>query len=99
MLRLTPIVIAVALAAATWSGHADSAQSKSTGDTPEARRATDALNILEAKGYCSGISENSLSAFTDFAPQGENFVAHVSQNGRSFTAVVNPSTGEVTCSN
>lgn len=99
MLRSALVAYAVALGVAAWSGYAYSAQSaKPTSDTPKARRATNALNFLEAKGSCAGMPDKSLGAFTDFTPQGGNFIVHVSQNGRSFTVEANPTTGDVACS-
>lgn len=52
-----------------------------------ARRMTDALNLLEAKGY---------GAFSDFRPDGKDYTASVSQDGRRFTVLVDPDSGQVT---
>jgi len=53
------------------------------GDTPEARRATDALNILEAKGY----------AFSNFHAEGNAYVATATlPDGRVAEVTVNPDT-------
>jgi hypothetical protein len=68
----------------------------STGDTPEALRATQALNILESQGFAADLQDRSASAFADFRQRGKDFIATVSQKGRSFVVIVNPDTGEVT---
>lgn len=67
-----------------------------TGDTPEARRATNALNILESQGYCAGLQTKSASAFDQFLPEGNDYTAQIRQNGQQFTVRVNPDTGRVT---
>ena len=56
-----------------------------SGDTPEARRATDALNILEEKGY----------AFSNFHAQGNSYVATaILPDGRQIEVTVNPDTDQ-----
>jgi len=58
-----------------------------TGDNPAARRATDALNLLEARGYPD---------FAEFAPEGANFSASVpDSNGNRVKIVINPDSGEI----
>jgi Peptidase propeptide and YPEB domain len=52
-----------------------------------AARTTQALNLLEAKGYGS---------FSNFKQDGADFEATVKQNGQSFTVTVNPDTGQIT---
>jgi len=52
-----------------------------------ARRETAALNLLEAKGY---------GDFKDFHADGRNFMATVTQQGRSFTVIINPDLGALT---
>ena len=47
----------------------------------EARRATQALNLLEAKGY---------GDFKDFKRDGQNFQATVQRHGKTLTVMVNP---------
>ena len=57
-------------------------------NSPDAKRMTKALNILEAKGYGS---------FNNFKADGANFSATVApQNGPETTVVVNPDNGQVT---
>jgi hypothetical protein len=65
-------------------------------DTEEARRATAALNLLEAQGYCADLQEKSHGAFTSFQPQGRDFTATVRQKGRDYRMVVDPQSGRVT---
>lgn len=52
-----------------------------------ANRMTDALNLLEAQGYGS---------FSNFKADGANYEATVTQNGQSFTVVINPDSGQIT---
>ncbi|MGO9785450.1 MAG: hypothetical protein ACLPL5_01430 [Stellaceae bacterium] len=57
------------------------------GDNPAGRRATDALNLLEAKGYPD---------FAEFGPEGANFSASVLDgNGNRVKIAINPDTGEI----
>ncbi len=57
------------------------------GDNPAGRRATDALNLLEAKGYPD---------FAEFGPEGANFSASVpDSNGNRVKITINPDTGEI----
>ncbi len=70
-----------------------------SGDTPQARRATDALNLLEARGYCSDLQEKKPSAFAEFRPQGDDFAATIVQKDRRYTVTVNPDTGRVSREN
>jgi hypothetical protein len=93
---LTAIVIVAGIAAGA-SQHAMAAGER--GDTPEARRTTDALNMLEMHGYCSDLQEKKASAFEDFRPEGNNFAATIVQKNRRYTVVVNPETGRVTREN
>lgn len=69
---------------------------KAADDTPEAHRATRALNILEAQGYAAGLQDNSFTAFRDFHAQGKDYIATVRQNGRMFQVIVDPETGQIT---
>jgi hypothetical protein len=71
------------------------APAKTTGDTPQARRTTRALNLLEAQGFAADLQEKSASAFRDFHEQGKGFIATVSQKGRNYVVTVDPETGEV----
>ena len=71
------------------------AAAKATGDTPEAQRATRALNLLEAQGFAADLEERSHSAFLDFRQQGKDFVATIIQKGRTFVVIVDPDTGQV----
>ena len=50
-------------------------------------RMTSALNLLEAKGYAT---------FTGFKPEGDRFVATVSQGNRQFPVSIDPDSGQVT---
>lgn len=50
-------------------------------------RATMALNALEAKGYVN---------FSNFRPDGRNFAAEVTKDGKTINVVVAPETGTVT---
>ncbi len=52
-----------------------------------ATRYTDALNILEAKGY---------NRFTGFKKTGDDFQASVTRNGKQETVVVDPDSHSVT---
>jgi hypothetical protein len=54
---------------------------------PQASRMTAALNALEANGY---------GDFSNFKPDGSNFSATVTRNGKQATVVVDPDTGQVT---
>lgn len=54
---------------------------------PPEERMTDALNLLEAKGY---------GDFSDFRQDGKNFAATVSQGGRRFTVVIDPDSNRIT---
>ncbi len=56
-------------------------------NAPDAKRMTEALNLLEAKGY---------GAFNDFKADGQGYSAAVTQNGHPVTVVVNPDSGQVT---
>lgn len=99
MLRsaLAAVPLAAVACAAAWPLPAQSAPIiKHTGDTPEARRNTDALSILEAQGYCADLQSKNVNGFDQFGSQGNDFVAQITQNGRSFTVSVNPETGRVT---
>jgi hypothetical protein len=57
-----------------------------TGDTPEARNATAALNLLEARGYAN---------FSNFTGDGNAFHATVVNNGQPIEVSINPNTGEI----
>jgi hypothetical protein len=57
------------------------------GDNADASRATDALNLLEARGYAD---------FSNFSADGNNFRATVNDNGQPATVSINPLTGDVT---
>ena len=54
---------------------------------PAARRMTQALNLLEAKGY---------GDFKDFRADGQNFDANVTAHGQPFTVIINPDKSQVT---
>ena len=53
----------------------------------QADRETQALNLLEAKGY---------SGFTNFRPAGKDFAASVTQNGHTANLRVDPQSGQIT---
>ena len=53
----------------------------------EAADMTTALNLLEAQGYYG---------FTDFQRAGRNYIATVTQNGKTFQVTVDPHTRQVT---
>jgi hypothetical protein len=55
-------------------------------DMASERRMTEALNLLEAKGY---------GAFQDFRPDGKDFAAAVTQGDRHFTVRIDPDTGQI----
>jgi len=55
--------------------------------TGAADRETQALNLLEAKGY---------GGFTNFRPAGNDFTATVTREGRTMNVQVNPQSGQVT---
>ncbi|HUK58317.1 MAG TPA: hypothetical protein VLV50_03730 [Stellaceae bacterium] len=59
----------------------------SSDETPQARRETTALNLIEAKGY---------GDYTNFHAVGKNFAAQVDRHGRRITVIANPDTGQVT---
>jgi Peptidase propeptide and YPEB domain len=80
MVRFSSALLAGAFLAAT-AGMALAA------DSGGANRMTEALNLLEAQGYGS---------FSNFKADGANYEATVSQNGKSFTVVINPDSGQVT---
>ena len=90
---LPPLCAGLLLLAGTTMARAQT--SARTGNTQEARRATDALNILESRGYCAGLQERSKDAFADFRQHGNDFVAKITQKGRDFTVTVNPETRRV----
>lgn len=94
MKRKAALVFLVAILAA--SSVIATASAREPGDTPAARRATRALDILEAHGYAAGLENKSFGAFQDFRPAGKNYAATIEQNGRSFVVIVDPDTGEVT---
>jgi hypothetical protein len=52
----------------------------------QGRRATQALNLLEARGY---------GGFTDFHAVGHDFAANVMRNGGTVHLLVNPGTDRV----
>ena len=54
---------------------------------PTARRMTEALNILEAKGY---------GDFKDFHAKGGSFTATVTKNGKAFAVTIDPQSDTVT---
>lgn len=66
---------------------------KHTGETPEAHRATNALNILESQSYCADLPTKSASAFDQSLPEGNDYTAQIRQSGQRFTVRVNPDTG------
>jgi hypothetical protein len=49
-------------------------------------RMTSALNLLEAKGYAS---------FTGFKPDGDHYVATVTEGNRQFAVSIDPDSGQV----
>ena len=52
----------------------------------QGRRATEALNLLEAKGY---------GGFTGFHAVGRDFAANVMRDGRTVHLLVNPGTNQI----
>lgn len=79
------------LLAAGLSLVASSVLAGTTAADPTARNAGDrmttALNLLEAKGDAS---------FSNFAPDGNNYSAMVTQNGKSFRVTIDPDAGTIT---
>jgi hypothetical protein len=65
----------------------DQSAQPTSSNTPSAQRATDALNLLEAKGYGN---------FKDFRADGSNFDAAVKEFGHQFTVTIDPDSGQVT---
>jgi hypothetical protein len=74
-------------APATPAPHAMAHRAPAKGGTSAGNRMTQALNLLEAKGY---------GDFTNFKADGSNFTATVAQNGQHFAVLVNPDSGQVT---
>lgn len=56
-------------------------------NAPSVERMTQALNLLEAKGY---------GDFRDFTADGKDFTASVNDNGRHVTVLVDPDAGTIT---
>ena len=73
--------------AARHTAAAHKAADRYSVNTPEARRETRALNLIEAKGY---------GDFTDFHAAGKNFTAQVDSHGKRVTVLADPDTGRVT---
>lgn len=99
MLRSSLSALSLVLISAIFGGPTSAWSApitKHTGDTPEARRATNALNILESQGYCADLQTKSASAFDQFLPEGNDYMAQLHQSGQQFTVRVNPDTGRVT---
>ncbi len=92
-----PVILALSfLVPGSFTAHAQRAAAlRPSADTPQARRATDALNLLEAQGYCADLQEKQPSAFAEFRQQGSDFVATIAQKDRRYTVTVNPETGRV----
>ncbi len=87
-MRMFPTFTAAAIALVLGTGAALAAQTPSAGNhynwnPAQGRRATQALNLLEAKGY---------GDFKDFKADGRNFEATVQQQGKTMTVVVDPLT-------
>ena len=92
------LVVAGSALAAAPSSNPQAAASAATGDSPAAirqrvnrlingeSRETDALNLLDAKGYPD---------FTNFRRDGRNFEATVTRDGKSETVWVDPDTKSV----
>lgn len=55
-------------------------------DNPEASSATDALNLLEARGYAN---------FSDFSAAGNGFRATVVNGGQASRVSIDPRTGQI----
>ncbi len=89
-------IVALLVGLASVAASIVAVPARAAGDTPQARRATQALNILEAQGFAAGLQDRSFEAFNDFQEQGRDFVATIRQNGRTFVVLVNPETGQVT---
>jgi hypothetical protein len=77
---------APATPAAAPMTHATAPQAAPRG-TSLGNRMTQALNLLEAKGYAD---------FSNFKQDGNNFAATVKQNGESFGVVIDPESGQIT---
>ncbi len=77
-------VLGLAVAASAGSAFAATGPVDDTG--PAAARYTQALNLLEDKGYGN---------FTNFHKSGNEFQATVTRNGKSMTVTVNPDSGVV----
>ena len=73
--------------AATKAASEDAATAHDHRVATREARMTEALNLLEAKGY---------GTFRDFRADGKNFDATVRQDGKSFTVVVDPDAGHIT---
>lgn len=95
MRKLAIVSAGLGLAALACGGTAVAATTSTTptpqarvGDfSPQAVRYTQALNLLEAKGY---------TGFTNFRRAGSDFMASVTQNGRARTLMIDPDHGIIT---
>lgn len=76
-----------ALAAVLFAGLSASAIAAPRFDPQEGARATDALNLLEAKGD---------GDFSNFKPAGADFSADVVQNGKTVHVTIDPVAGTIT---
>jgi hypothetical protein len=85
MQRVLPALVLAAGLALPVLAQADPGM-PATGDATS-HRMTAALNDLEAQGY---------GAFSNFHPAGAGYAATVDQDGRQFTVMVNPDSGQVT---
>jgi hypothetical protein len=56
------------------------------GSNPQAVRATEALNLLEAKGY---------GQFSDFKAAGHDFTADVTKDGRTMHVLIKPDAHQI----
>ena len=87
-MRMLSVLSAAALALVLGTGVALAAATPAAGNhynwnPKQGDRATQALNLLEAKGYGN---------FTDFKADGNNFEATVQQHGKTMNVVVDPIT-------
>jgi hypothetical protein len=87
MNRLALAVSAAFFCAATGGVALAASETAAVPAADTAQRMTRALNLLEAKGY---------GAFSNFAPDGKNFTATVTEGSRHFSVIVDPDSDQVT---
>lgn len=81
-MRKSALLAAAAAACLAFAaGAASAATVRNYGKDVNGSRYTDALNLLEAKGYVT---------FTDFHKVGDQFQASVTQKGKQMTVMIDP---------